>query len=379
MQQRIYLDHAATTPLHPQVIHLMHEAMLSNYGNPSSIHSEGRTSRALIEKARKSMANHFNCSIGEIFFTSGATESSNMIIQGAVSGLGVQTIITAATEHHAVLHTIEVLDKEGKIKVIYLPLDNEGNPSIISLEEHLSNQENKKVLVSLMHSNNETGSLLDWESVGAICQKYDALFHSDTVQSVGFYDIDLQNIPVHFIVGSAHKFNGPKGVGFVYIRNENAIPPFQHGGSQERNMRGGTENLLGIVGMALALDLAMSEKSERFAHLEKLKLQLFNGLKDVIPGIQINGPGLENSHPKILNIGFPPNPKATMILFNLDIEGISASGGSACSSGTDTGSHVLRAIHPENQHISVRFSFSHLNTSSEVDKVIEIISNIYRY
>jgi cysteine desulfurase len=379
MQQRIYLDHAATTPLHPQVIHLMHEAMLSNYGNPSSIHSEGRTSRALIEKARKSMANHFNCSIGEIFFTSGATESNNMIIQGAVSGLGVQTIITAATEHHAVLHTIEVLEKEGKIKVIYLPLDNEGNPSIISLEEHLSNQENKKVLVSLMHSNNETGSLLDWESVGAICQKYDALFHSDTVQSVGFYDIDLQNIPVHFIVGSAHKFNGPKGVGFVYIRNENAIPPFQHGGSQERNMRGGTENLLGIVGMALALDLAMSEKSERFAHLEKLKLQLFNGLKDVIPGIQINGPGLENSHPKILNIGFPPNPKATMILFNLDIEGISASGGSACSSGTDTGSHVLRAIYPENQHVSVRFSFSHLNTSSEVDKVIEIISNIYRY
>jgi cysteine desulfurase len=379
MQQRIYLDHAASTPLHPQVIHLMHETMLNNYGNPSSIHSEGRTSRALIEKARKSMANHFNCSIGEIFFTSGATESNNMIIQGAVSGLGVQTIITAATEHHAVLHTIEVLDKEGKIKVIYLPLDNEGNPSIISLEDHLSNQENKKVLVSLMHSNNETGSLLDWESVGAICQKYDALFHSDTVQSVGFYDIDLQNIPVHFIVGSAHKFNGPKGVGFVYIRNENAIPPFQHGGSQERNMRGGTENLLGIVGMALALDLAMSEKSERFAHLEKLKLQLFNGLKDVIPGIQINGPGLENSHPKILNIGFPPNPKATMILFNLDIEGISASGGSACSSGTDTGSHVLRAIHPENQHISVRFSFSHLNTSSEVDKVIEIISNIYRY
>ena len=378
MQYRIYLDHAATTPLHPQVIHLMHETMLSNYGNPSSIHAEGRTSRALIEKARKTIANHFNCSIGEIFFTSGATESNNMIIQGAVNGLGVQTIITAATEHHAVLHTIEVLEKEGKIKVIYLPLDKEGNPSILSLEEHLSKQENKKVLVSLMHSNNETGTLLDWENVGAICQKYDALFHSDTVQSVGFYDIDLQNIPVHFIVGSAHKFNGPKGVGFTYIRNENAIPPFQHGGSQERNMRGGTENLLGIVGMALALDLAMSEKSERFAHLEKLKLQLFNGLKNVIPGIQINGPGLENSHPKILNIGFPPNPKATMLLFNLDIEGISTSGGSACSSGTDTGSHVLRAIYPENQHISVRFSFSHLNTSAEVDKVIEIISNIYR-
>ena len=197
MQQRIYLDHAASTPLHPQVIHLMNETMLSYYGNPSSIHAEGRTSRALIEKARKTMANHFNCSIGEIFFTSGATESNNMIIQGAVSGLGVQTIITAATEHHAVLHTIEVLEKEGKIKVIYLPLDKEGNPSILSLEEHLAKEENKKVLVSLMHSNNETGTLLDWENVGAICQKYDALFHSDTVQSVGFYDIDLQNIPVH--------------------------------------------------------------------------------------------------------------------------------------------------------------------------------------
>ena len=379
MQQRIYLDHAATTPLHPQVIHLMHETMLNNYGNPSSIHSEGRTSRALIEKARKVLANHFNCSIGEIFFTSGATESNNMIIQGAVSGLGVKTIITAATEHHAVLHTIEALEKEGKIRVIYLPLDQKGNPSVIALEEYLSDAENKKVLVSLMHSNNETGTLLDLESVGAICQKYDALFHSDMVQSVGFYDIDLQYIPVHFIAGSAHKFNGPKGVGFVYIRNENAIPPFQHGGSQERNMRGGTENLLGIVGMALALDLAMSEKSERFAHLEKLKLQLFNGLKEAIPGIQINGPGLENGHPKILNIGFPPNPKATMLLFNLDIEGISTSGGSACSSGTDTGSHVLRAILPESQLISVRFSFSHLNTSAEVDKVIEIISNIYRY
>ncbi len=379
MQQRIYLDHAASTPLHPQVIHLMHETMLNNYGNPSSIHSEGRTSRALIEKARKSMANHFNCSIGEIFFTSGATESNNMIIQGAVNGLDVKTIITAATEHHAVLHTIEALEKEGKIRVIYLPLDKEGNPSIHSLEEHLSDAENKKVLVSLMHSNNETGTLLDLESVGAICQKYDALFHSDMVQSVGFYSIDLQNIPVHFIAGSAHKFNGPKGIGFAYIRNKNAIPPFQHGGAQERNMRGGTENLLGIVGMALALDLAISEKSERFAHLEKLKLQLFKGLKEAIPGIQINGPGLENSHPKILNIGFPPNPKATMLLFNLDIEGISTSGGSACSSGTDTGSHVLRALYPESQHISVRFSFSHLNTSAEVDKVIEIISNIYRY
>lgn len=379
MQHRIYLDHAATTPLHPQVIHLMHETMLNNYGNPSSIHSEGRSSRALIEKARKALANHFNCSIGEIFFTSGATESNNMIIQGAVNGLGVKTIVTAATEHHAVLHTVEVLEKEGKIKVIYLPLDEEGNPSIISLEEHLSKQENKKVLVSLMHSNNETGTLLDWELVGGICQKYDALFHSDTVQSIGFFDIDLQRIPVHFIAGSAHKFNGPKGTGFAYIRNENSIPPFQHGGSQERNMRGGTENLLGIVGMALALDLALSEKSERFAHLEKLKLQLFSGLKEVIPDIKINGPELDKSHPKILNIGFPSNPKASMLLFNLDIEGISASGGSACSSGTDTGSHVLRAILPESQHISVRFSFSHLNTSEEVDKVIEIISNIYRH
>jgi len=378
MNQRIYLDHAATTPLAPEVIGIMHENMLHHYGNPSSIHAEGRQARAHIEKARKAIANHFKCSIGEIFFTSGATESNNMIIQGAVYGLEVKTIITAPTEHHAVLHTIEILQKQHNINVIFLPLDKEGNPSLISLEEHLSNADHKKMLVSLMHSNNETGTLLDWEKVGSLCQEYGALFHSDTVQSIGFYDIDLQSVPVHFITGSAHKFNGPKGIGFAYIKNETMIPPFQHGGAQERNMRGGTENLLGIIGMSTALDLAMKEKNERLDYIQKLKFQLYDGLKSIIPGIQINGPGIEKSHPKILNIGFPPNPTLMMLLFNLDIEGVSISGGSACSSGTDTGSHVLRAINPENQHISVRFSFSHLNTTEEMERVIEIISNLNR-
>lgn len=379
MNQRIYLDHAATTPLAPEVIGLMHENMIHHYGNPSSIHSEGRQARASIEKARKSIANHFNCSIGEMFFTSGATESNNMIIQGAVYGLGVKTIITVPTEHHAVLHTIDILQKQLNVNVLFLPLDEEGNPSLISLETHLSNPDNGKMLVSLMHSNNETGTLLDWNKVGSLCEEYGALFHSDTVQSIGFYDIDLQSLPVHFITGSAHKFNGPSGIGFVYIKNETMIPPFQHGGAQERNMRGGTENLLGIIGMSLALDLAMNEKNERLAYIQKLKFQLYEGLKSIIPGIQLNGPGIEKSHPKILNIGFPPNPKLMMLLFNLDIEGVSISGGSACSSGTDTGSHVLRAINPENQHISVRFSFSHLNTTEEMKRVIEIISHLNRH
>ncbi|MEY3323643.1 MAG: hypothetical protein RLZZ417_3226 [Bacteroidota bacterium] len=379
MTQRIYLDHAATTPLAPEVIGLMHENMLHHYGNPSSIHFEGRKSRALIEKARKSMAHHFNCSIGEIFFTSGATESNNMILQGAILGLGVTTVISAPTEHHAVLHTLEILQKHHKLNVLFLPLDEEGNPSLIQLEKYLSDPVHGKILVSLMHSNNETGTLLDWEKVGSLCQEYGALFHSDTVQSIGFYDIDLQALPLHFMTGSAHKFNGPKGIGFAYIKNETMITPFQHGGAQERNMRGGTENLLGITGMSLALDLAMSEKNERLTHIQKLKFQLFNGLKSIISGIQLNGPAIEKSHPKILNIGFPPNPKLRMLLFNLDIEGVSISGGSACSSGTDIGSHVLRAMNPENQHVSVRFSFSHLNTMEEIDRVIEIISNLNRH
>ncbi|MBU6169261.1 MAG: aminotransferase class V-fold PLP-dependent enzyme, partial [Bacteroidetes bacterium] len=209
MEQRIYLDHAATTPLQPQVIERMHETLLQYYGNPSSIHSEGRKARSLIEKARKGMAGHFNCSIGEIIFTSGATESNNMILHGAVSGLGVTTIITAPTEHHAVLHTLEALENAGKIKIVYLPVDLEGNPSLVSLEEQLSHLKNEKVLVSLMHSNNETGTLLDWEKAGAICKANNAYFHSDTVQSIGFYDIDLQSLPIDFITGSAHKFNGP--------------------------------------------------------------------------------------------------------------------------------------------------------------------------
>jgi cysteine desulfurase len=376
MDQRIYLDHAATTPLHPQVIQRMYESMLHYDGNPSSIHYEGRKAKAIIEKARKAMAGHFNCSIGEIIFTSGATESNNMVLHGAVSGLGVKTIITAPTEHHAVLHTLEFLEKTEKINIIYLPVDMEGNPSIVSLEEHLSHLKKEKVLVSLMHSNNETGTLLDGERVAALCKAHNAYFHSDTVQSIGFYDIDLQMLPIDFITGSAHKFNGPKGIGFVIIKHESMIPPFQYGGAQERNMRGGTENLLGISGMSLALDLAMAEKSERMNHLKRLKTQLYEGLLKIIPDLKLNGPAIDEGHPKILNLGFPPSSKSTMLLYNLDIEGISVSGGSACSSGTDIGSHVLRAIHPENPYIPVRFSFSHLNTSEEIEKVIQIISRL---
>jgi cysteine desulfurase len=227
-----------------------------------------------------------------------------------------------------------------------------------------------------MHTNNETGTVLDWEKIAVLCRQYGALFHSDTVQSIGFYDLNLTEIPVHFITGSAHKFNGPKGVGFAIIKNENSIPPFQHGGPQERNMRGGTENLLGIIGMSLALDLAIGEKFSRIAHLQMLKRQLFAGLRNIFPELQLHGPDIEKGHPKILNVGFPPNHKLTMLLYHLDIEGVSVSGGSACSSGSDSGSHVLKAIYPDNKNISVRFSFSHLNTSEEIEKVLNIISHL---
>lgn len=376
MPERIYLDHAATTPMDPAVISLIHSTMISQYGNPSSIHSEGRIAKTLIEKARKSMAKHLNCSIGELFFTSGATESNNMVLHGAIKNLGVNTVITALTEHHAILHALEPLIENGSIKVIYLPLDEKGNPSLEVLENLLQSEEKGKILVSLMHSNNETGTLIDCEKIGNLCETFGAYFHSDTVQSIGFYDIDLQKIKVHFISGSAHKFNGPKGVGFVYIKNDAIISPFLLGGSQERNMRGGTENLLGIVGMAKALEIAIETREHKMEYLFELKSKLFEGLNAITNQCEINGPSLTEGHPKILNVGFPSNPKSSMLLLNLDIAGISISGGSACSSGTDTGSHVLRAIDPENQNVNVRFSFSHLNTMQEIEKVIKVFSHL---
>lgn len=372
---RIYLDNAATTPLDPQVIDAMTEAMREVHGNPSSIHADGRKARTYIEEARKTVAHAIGASLGEVFFTSGGTESSNMVLKGAVRDLGIKQIISSPIEHHCVLHSVERLQKEG-VRVDFLTLSPTGQISLKELEQLLS-EATEPVLVSLMHANNEVGTLLPMEEVAALCAQYKALFHSDTVQTLGFYPIDVSKTGVHFITGSAHKFYGPKGVGFVYINNDCQLKPYLDGGSQERNMRGGTENLYGIVGLAKALDLAITDMGARHRHILELKQYFRDRLLSEIPGAQINGPVEDDeAHYKVLSVRFPASDKAEMLLLNLDIYGISASGGSACSSGVDAGSHVLECLQGASLDKTIRFSFSHRNTKEELDQVVEKLREI---
>jgi len=368
---RIYFDHAATTPLHPEVMEVMNEVMKNHFGNPSSIHALGRDTRTLVEDARKTVARLLNCSPGEIFFTSGGTESDNMAIRKSVDGLGVKHIVTSAIEHHAVLHTVNELEKNGNITKHYINLLPNGHIDFIDLERLLS--QNQNVLVSLMYCNNELGNMLDIEKVGAMCKQYNALFHSDTVQAIGNYEMDLQKIPVDFIAASAHKFNGPKGTGFIYINSNHKIEPFISGGSQERNMRGGTENIYGICGLAKAMELSCQNLETNRAHIASLKNYMIKKLKASIEGIEFNGDAEGESSYKILNVSFPPNPVSEMMLFKLDIEGISVSGGSACASGSNVGSHVLTAIGIDSNRPSIRFSFGKQNTKEEVDEAVECL------
>ena len=368
---RIYFDHAATTPLHPEVMEVMNEVMKNHFGNPSSIHALGRDTRTLVEDARKTVARLLNCSPGEIFFTSGGTESDNMAIRKSVDGLGVKHIVTSAIEHHAVLHTVNELEKNGSITKHYINLLPNGHIDFIDLERLLS--QNQNVLVSLMYCNNELGNMLDIEKVGAMCKQYTALFHSDTVQAIGNYEMDLQKIPVDFIAASAHKFNGPKGTGFIYINSNHKIEPFISGGSQERNMRGGTENIYGICGLAKAMELSCQNLETNRAHIASLKNYMIKKLKASIEGIEFNGDAEGESSYKILNVSFPPNPVSEMMLFKLDIEGISVSGGSACASGSNVGSHVLTAIGIDSNRPSIRFSFGKQNTKEEVDEAVECL------
>ncbi len=368
---RIYFDHAATTPLHPEVMEVMNEVMKNHFGNPSSIHALGRDTRTLVEDARKTVARLLNCSPGEIFFTSGGTESDNMAIRKSVDGLGVKHIVTSAIEHHAVLHTVNELEKNGSITKHYINLLPNGHIDFIDLERLLS--QNQNVLVSLMYCNNELGNMLDIEKVGAMCKQYNALFHSDTVQAIGNYEMDLQKIPVDFIAASAHKFNGPKGTGFIYINSNHKIEPFISGGSQERNMRGGTENIYGICGLAKAMELSCQNLETNRAHIASLKNYMIKKLKASIEGIEFNGDAEGESSYKILNVSFPPNPVSEMMLFKLDIEGISVSGGSACASGSNVGSHVLTAIGIDSNRPSIRFSFGKQNTKEEVDEAVECL------
>ena len=366
---RIYFDNAATTSLDPQVLEAMMPYLTEKFGNPSSIYSYGRESRMAIENARKTVAKILNAHPAEIFFTSGGTESSNTAITASVRDLGCKHIISSPIEHHATSHTVEYLYHNGEAALSYVKLLPNGHIDLENLEELLSESE-EKCLVTLMHANNEIGNMIDLHAVGNLCKKYQAIFHSDTVQTVGHFPFDLRNTPVHFITGAGHKFHGPKGVGMLYINENVKIKPFVHGGSQERNMRAGTENLYGIIGFAKALELATEHYETDSKYINDLKMYMMQQLQKQIPGVAFNGDPTGKSLYAVLSVSFPKTEKSEMILFNLDINNICASGGSACTSGADQGSHVIRAINNNPNQVTVRFSFSKHNTKDEIDQVI---------
>lgn len=374
---KVYLDNAATTKLDPKVLDAMMPYLTEEFGNPSSIHAFGRKTRSAIENARKTVAKLLNVAPAEIFFTSGGTEADNMAINQTIETYGIKHAISSKIEHHAVEHTLQVLEKQGKIKLSWVNIDSKGNIDLNHLEELLKN--NELSLVSLMHANNEIGTLLPIEKVGEICEKYNAIFHSDTVQTMGHYAMDLQKIKVHFITCAAHKFHGPKGVGFLYVNHNVKIHPMIHGGAQERNMRGGTENTYGIVGLAKALELCYDDMEGHINHIRGLKNYMKSELQKNIPGIAFNGETEEhNSLYTVLNCLFPEHPDAEMLLFNLDISGIAASGGSACSSGSNQGSHVLRGIGSDMSKASIRFSFGRFTTKEEIDYTVSKLTDMFK-
>ena len=375
VMNRIYFDNAATTPLDPEVLEAMMPYLTEKFGNPSSIYSYGRESRLAIESARKTVAKILNAHPAEIFFTSGGTESSNTAINAAVRDLGCTHIITSRLEHHATLHTVEYLHKKGEVALSYVKTLSNGHIDLEDLEQILRSCKDK-CLVTLLHANNEIGNMLDIHAVGNICKKYGAIFHSDTVQTVGHFPFDLRNTPVHFITGAGHKFHGPKGVGLLYINENVRIHPYIHGGSQERNMRAGTENLYGIVGFAKALELASARHEEESAKVKALKLYMAEQLKEHIKGVNLNGDPLGCCLYTVLNVSFPKTERSEMILFNLDINNICASGGSACTSGVEQGSHVIRAINNNPNQVAVRFSFCRNNTKEEVDYVVSKLKEL---
>ncbi|MBN8703899.1 MAG: cysteine desulfurase [Bacteroidetes bacterium] len=372
---KVYLDNAATTPLDPHVLDAMIPFMKDYFGNPSSIHSFGRQTRTAIENARKTVAKLLHVTPAEIFFTSGGTEANNTAIKCTIADLQIKHAITSKLEHHAVLHTLEALEHSGKIKLSLVNLTPAGHIDLTHLDELLGT--NERSFVSLMHANNEIGNLLPIEQVGEICKKHNAIFHCDTVQTMGHYAMDLSKINVHFVTCAAHKFHGPKGVGFLYINHAIKINPYIHGGAQERNMRGGTENLYGIIGLAKALEICFSEMQEHQQHILGLKKYMIEELEKNIPGVEFNGDAKGECLYTVLNVLLPKSDVAEMMLFNLDIAGIAASGGSACSSGSNQGSHVLRGVKSDMERPSVRFSFSKYNTKQEIDYCMEKLKEMY--
>jgi cysteine desulfurase len=369
---RIYFDHAATTPLLPEVRNFLNEIMGTIFGNPSSTHFEGRASRSFIEEHRKNIATILNCSTSELYFTSCGTESNNFILKSAVCSLGVERVISTRIEHSCNIHTFEWIQKHDHVEMVYLDVDDKGRIDLNQLEQELK-ETGKKTLVSLMHVNNEIGTTIDIMAIGNLCKQYGALFHSDTVQGIGFSKYDLKNTPIDFISGSAHKFYAPKGSGFVYVNHQHKPEPFIHGGSQERNIRAGTENLLGIGAMSFALKLCYDHYEDRMIKLNDLKTHFKSQLQSAFPLLEFNTP-VESVSPKILNVQFPAFEGSELLPLMFDIEGMSISGGSACTSGAEKPSHVISQIRPDDPGKAIRFSFAHFNTIDEVNRAVEIIT-----
>ncbi len=376
---RVYLDNAATTPIDEDVLNVMTETMREFYGNPSSTHLMGRKSKSLIERSRKSVAKHLNCLPSEIIFTSGGTEADNMAINCSVKHLGVTHIITSEIEHHAVGHTAQHVADGKQVKLSYVKLDDKGHVDLAHLEELLSTVK-EKTLVSLMYANNEIGNLLPAKEVSILCRKHNAYFHSDTVQSMAHYAYDMKTFDVDFLTCAAHKFHGPKGSGFLYVKNTIKLTPMIFGGAQERNLRGGTENLHGIIGLAKAMDVAYDDLEGHKTHIEGIKAYMIKELKANINDVRFNGDSdnLERSLYTVLNVCLPESKNSSMLLFHLDILGICCSGGSACSSGANKGSHVLAGIGSDPKRPAVRFSFSKYTTKEEIDYAVKHLADLYK-
>lgn len=373
---RVYLDNAATTPMAPEVISAMVDVFEANFGNASSTHYYGRNSKGLLETARRSIAKWLNCNSSELIFTSGGTEADNMALYAAVEQLGVKRIVTTAIEHHAVGHTAESLHRKYGTLITYLSPDAKGNIDLNELNTVLADK--VPTLVSLMHANNEIATLVSLKEIALICREHGAYFHSDTVQTMGHYSFDLRALDIDFVTCAAHKFHGPKGVGFLYVNKATKVAPFIFGGSQERGLRGGTENIAGIVGLAKAFDLAYDNLAEHAAHVQALKAHMIAQLQKIMPGVSFHGEiANDKSLYTVLNVCFPPNEKSSMVLFTLDLKGIAVSGGSACSSGATTGSHVLSGIKADMSRPNVRFSFSRYTTMEEINYTLDQLKIVF--
>ena len=374
---KVYLDNAATTPMDPEVIEAMIPVMRNDFGNPSSVHSFGRKSRSIIEKSRKKVAALINAAPGEIFFTGGGTEADNTILRRVVDDLGVNHIITSPAEHHAVIDTAGLVAKKENIQLSLVEHTDNGHIDIGNLEQLLEANKSKKTLVSLMHANNEIGNRLPLKEVANLCKKYGALFHSDTVQTIGHYTFDVRELGVDFMTCSAHKFHGPKGVGFLFVNQDIQLKPLISGGAQERNVRAGTENTVGIVGLAKAMEIAYENIREHQAYIQGLKSYMIEQLEKNVPGVSFNGDAKGDSLYTVLNVTFPNSEMDEMLLYNFDIEGVAVSGGSACSSGSNVDSHVLKAIGTDMTKPALRFSFSKFNTREEIDYTINVIKQLF--